>query len=370
MQQTRAVALSLLAMLIVFFVLFLFAEVMVRGFALFPGPRVTAHPLLGSVMIPGATLRLRTPEFDTLTTVNSLGFPDAEHTPSKPAGVLRIAFLGDSFVEAAQVNMQDRFDKLIERSFREQGLDVETLNFGVGGFGTDQEYLTYHAFARNFSPDVVVLFFVGNDLRNNIEALEQSPNKPYFTIEEGVLSYRPPRFSYNVGLRQLLHKSFILTELANTIVASRKQAAMEHITNLGVPPYFEAYLDHPPDEYEQARELTARLITELADDVREDGATFVLVSVPLKQQVHPDSDGQFLEQYPALKELRYNYSSVDAWLRGVATEDGMRFVELAQPLKERCIRPCYVVDGHWNAEGIRRVAEVLQPVMEVEVIGK
>ena len=36
---------------------------------------------------------------------------------------------------------------------------IEVLNFGIGAHGTDQAYLTYLKYAKNFSPNYVFLFF-------------------------------------------------------------------------------------------------------------------------------------------------------------------------------------------------------------------
>jgi hypothetical protein len=45
---------------------------------------------------------------------NALGFRDREHEPAKPAGVVRIALLGDSLVEALQVPLEQTAGALLE----------------------------------------------------------------------------------------------------------------------------------------------------------------------------------------------------------------------------------------------------------------
>ena len=49
------------------------------------------------------------------------------------------------------------------------------INFGVGGYGTAQELLTWREPASRYGADIVLLLlFPGNDLRNNVRSLEQT----------------------------------------------------------------------------------------------------------------------------------------------------------------------------------------------------
>ena len=102
--------------------------------------------------------------------INSHGYRDDEHSLEKPPGVLRIAFLGDSFTEAQQVELEDTYWKRLEAllTARMPEQRVQTLGFGVGGYGTTQALLTYQKDARRFDPDLVALvMFLGNDLADN-----------------------------------------------------------------------------------------------------------------------------------------------------------------------------------------------------------
>jgi lysophospholipase L1-like esterase len=111
---------------------------------------------------------------------NSEGMRDVEHIYDKPPGVYRIAVIGDSFVNAQEVELEDTFFRRLQHNLGGQGYNVEVLGFGVRGFGTDQEYRLLENFALKYLPDLVVLAFVSNDVRNNSLALEKNPAKPYF----------------------------------------------------------------------------------------------------------------------------------------------------------------------------------------------
>ena len=73
--------------------------------------------------------------------------------------------------------MEDTFWSVMERELGQcalfAGRRVEVINFGVSGYGTVQELMTLRHYVWDYDPDVVVLAFTtGNDVRNNLRALE------------------------------------------------------------------------------------------------------------------------------------------------------------------------------------------------------
>ena len=65
--------------------------------------------------------RLPSPELPDPVHVktNAEGFIGRDYAVEKPAGALRFAFLGDSFVEAMQVNYEQTFAYLLEKSLND-----------------------------------------------------------------------------------------------------------------------------------------------------------------------------------------------------------------------------------------------------------
>lgn len=130
---------------------------------------------------PGATFPyVREGEFNILAKINSFGFRDEEFKLAKDSGVFRIAVLGDSFEEALQVEVEDTWQKVMARKLsekskatlrhaqgdteRSRSIKVESYNFGVSGYGTDQEWLTLREKVWQFNPDMVILAFSPNDV--------------------------------------------------------------------------------------------------------------------------------------------------------------------------------------------------------------
>ena len=90
---------------------------------------------------------------------NSWGMRDRELTIEKPRDTFRIAFLGDSFVEALQVERERSFVARVEAMLNERGYRprVEAMNFGVSAYNLGQMHLRLKDLAVRFQPDLVVV---------------------------------------------------------------------------------------------------------------------------------------------------------------------------------------------------------------------
>ncbi len=116
------------------------------------------------------------PNFDgfsegTTVRTNSRGLRDREPTPAKPAGVIRVLFLGDSVTFGAGVRDDEPFPRLLE-SRPVGGPTIETVNAGVVGYNTAQELARLESVGPAYQPDVVVLTFVVNDLLDSFSIFD------------------------------------------------------------------------------------------------------------------------------------------------------------------------------------------------------
>lgn len=123
--------------------------------------------------MPSASYVNRLPEESVPVSYNASGWRDLPRVEDKADGVARVLVLGDSFMEAYSVRFEDSLPAVLEQLTNTEERQVEVINFGVGGYGTLQEYLVFDAIGRAYRPDVVVLaMYLANDLRNNTRALE------------------------------------------------------------------------------------------------------------------------------------------------------------------------------------------------------
>ena len=136
--------------------------------------------------------------------INSHGFIDREPVSSERAAEgCHIAFIGDSFVEAREVPIADKFHvRLEEMAARElPRLAITTQAYGMPGTGQVQQIPFYDEYARRLSPKAVFLVFYINDFFESSAALMAivrgiDPDRmPYMTAQRdarGDIALRPP----------------------------------------------------------------------------------------------------------------------------------------------------------------------------------
>ena len=312
--------------------------------------------------------------------INSLGYRDVEHTREKPPGVFRIAVLGDSFTEARQVSIADTFCKQLEKRLSGRpefgNLKVEVLNFGIGGYGTDQELLTLRLHVLDFSPDLVMLAFCpGNDVAGNSRQLVsqvKNPYKPFYQLRDGKLivdnSFRNFGLDhlYRRFLLEAIHYSRCL-ELINqarrAMVVRKGHHVPRKAYNIGL---FDEELVEPKDEvWKEAWRITDALIIAMNEEVLRARARFVLVTLTTPIQVDPDvAKREETQRALGASDLFYT----ERRLRQLGKRFGFPVITLAEELQAAAVqRHVYFhgfantafATGHYNERGHEIVADIL-----------
>ena len=89
--------------------------------------------------------------------INNDGFNNLhDYSKERHPGCYRIAVVGDSFVEALQVDSEQAFFRVLEQTLNRNGLDTEVYSFGVSGFGTAQAYHLIKSYVLQYSPDLII----------------------------------------------------------------------------------------------------------------------------------------------------------------------------------------------------------------------
>ncbi|MDR3638640.1 MAG: SGNH/GDSL hydrolase family protein [Isosphaeraceae bacterium] len=342
-----------------------------------------ADPVRGTSHRPGARGWFRR-EGRQYIVINSDGFRDRERSRRKPTGVYRVAVLGDSFTEAFQVAQHDAFWAVLERELNGcpafRGRTVEVLNFGVSDYGTAQELLTLRHCIWDYAPDLILLaFFTGNDVWDNVRTLKSDPEAPYYVLKDGALVLDD---SFRNTPRQGAERSWARRALRGVIESSRllqlvRQAwgvAWSRSGNLSRAStgkeYTASWYQNPiyreptSSDWAEAWEVTERLLLEMRDEARRHGVQFMVATLSNGPQVHPDARvRQQLARALGVADLDYP----DRRLRRFGESAGIAVFNLAPPFRAEAERRQVFLHGfdadlgtgHWNEAGHQLAGRIL-----------
>lgn len=294
--------------------------------------------------------------------INSAGMrDDREYATGKQANKFRVAILGDSFAEAMQVPVEQSLAGQLEARLKSCRANPEVLNFGVQGYGTAQQLLVWRNKARAYAPDVVVLlFYTGNDLYNNLRELNptNADAAPYFTHDNatGRLHFEPA-LAKPSAMREAWASVARVSKLAQFVTDAFYKLARPAVQQNR--DYIDKLIYRAPSSSApmwQAWANTEALVKQVSDEVRASGATFVFALASSGMQVHPDPEKrrQFLE-FTGGDDLFYTEKRLDAKARS----HGLKSVFLGDAMQKDAERtgkfyhgfPGNLGNGHWNPDG-------------------
>jgi hypothetical protein len=121
-------------------------------------------------------------------TTNSFGMRDRDRHLHKPPNTYRVLLTGDSFTEALQVEDEQTFSRLAEKSLTAARSDAsfEIFNLGMSGAGPVQQYVRARETVNKFSPDALVML-VNIDQFSTKEMSDDSINPAYVLDGNGAL---------------------------------------------------------------------------------------------------------------------------------------------------------------------------------------
>ena len=177
----------------------------------------------------------------------------------KPADC-RVAFMGDSFTEGVQVPYEDTFAGLLASVSA-----CEVKNYGVSSYSPIFYAIQWREIVRRTSPTLVILQLYGNDIWTDEEFIARATRD---AAGEPVALPDPPASAAVELLRRLY-----VVRVARMV----QQEISWRLEDYGIGSGTAGSQREPnPD----ISELSSGLVQDLARDVAQSGATFVLFAVP------------------------------------------------------------------------------------------
>jgi hypothetical protein len=286
----------------------------------------------------------------------------------KPPRTFRVAILGDSYMEAMSVRLDEMFAVQLEQRLQRCAapLTAEVINFGVSGYGTTQELLMFERIAAAYQPDLVLTaIYFGNDLHDNHPA-HNKDRAPFYRLQDGQLVLDASQVTpYAAEPWRIRARLFVTAHSRAAMLLYRPYALFrdwqrkdpENLEDTLWDDDLDAFRPPPPgSEMSEPWQVTEAVLVKLAHAIRERGAEPWLVSLTIAPQVDPDrARREEAQRLLGVDDLFYP----EGRLERLAAEHGLRAVTLARPLAEHAIRQRVYLhggssrrvphgSGHWN----------------------
>jgi hypothetical protein len=343
------------------------------------------HPDVDFSLRPGSSGWF-TREGESFVSINNIGSNDSKNRFNKSSDVLRIAVIGDSYVEALQVPTTKSFWYLLEEQLSNTcpRLDkkYEIVPLGVSGHGPVQYLKTLQTRAKDLNVDFnIVLFTPGNDIRNSSPQLELGSSRYSLISKRSFISIEADdrliiKEYKNSSMLLKIYRN-IITENANLIEKSNfLKLSIEFATRLknwntsrinnkdSSDPIFDESAIYLPDNrltksWKDAKLLTKKSV-ELIGKYSEKSPVFAVIGTSPTQVTPNSKEVESLLgnlKVPDLKEPNRFFSNL-------FKENQIEYLDLLKYIKINeneeglhGVAPYW--GGHWNSKGHKLVSNVL-----------
>lgn len=163
------------------------------------------------------------PDFELVTAKRSNNYGYAHAADYRPeATTPLLVVIGDSFVEAQQVDAGKSAPELLHARLKDKG---RVYSIGVSGAPLSQ-YLVFADYARRtFRPGAMAFFVIGNDFDESLLKYKSEPRFHYFAERDG--GFELQRVDYELSeAKKLLRRSAFLRYLMYNLSAGERLKAL------------------------------------------------------------------------------------------------------------------------------------------------
>lgn len=306
-------------------------------------------------------------------TINALGQRDRPRQLARTGGVGRVLVLGDSFVEAMQVELDESFPALLEHR-----LGIEMLNAGVSGYSADNELRMFTSRGRRYRPDAVLLVVqVANDVldcgsRLYLENLHGLLPKPWLRARDAspglTLCVRTHRAAARVAAASppfLWNHSRALRATLAQGIPTLLRAACRGAADVprDIPPLLGVYRPPTDAAWLEAWATLEDALRDLARRVRHTGARLGVAIAPGGAEYDLALRAWLLRAAPRDRQDDWDFDYPFRRLTETLARESVPTISLLPALRDHFAATgrtgAYGGDGHWSAEGHAVVARAL-----------
>ena len=289
--------------------------------------------------------------------------------PSYPVerrpGYLRIAVIGDSYVQASQVDTDEAFPAVLARELNktlaQQGLQAEVLRFAVDGAPLSQYLHMLRREVLKYRPDVVVVQLIHNDFDESYRFLRGRYTSSFMKVipeEDGRIREVPPE-DFRPGLADALRN-------LRSFRYFYYQTGLVHKVKGLVDRYFWGGNEYFGDADMISSAVDIRAVRDHAKIRAVTGYVFAEM-----KRLSQEHDFQLLFAMDGLREAVYSGRPRNAYEVGrlndlvgtLAKAQKLNFLDLQETFdadyKRRKKRFEFSWDWHWNELGHRLVGQAI-----------
>ncbi len=303
-------------------------------------------------------------DFENQVVLNRFGFHDLDYPFARPSpSTFRIMVLGDSYVAANEMPLEQSFHKRLEqRLTAEDPLgrhSYQVMAFGQGNTAQQRELNWLRQYGPAYRPDMVlILFFCGNDVMENSPTIFKKAQRFALFYMREVSPRKITFFSHVYLFPRLRLNGFIAERLtdfyAQHLNLFHPSLSLEKITS----PELEVYKYPPSPEWQEAWGITARLLDEIKIESEKIGAVLTIASLAGPQAIGDVG----MEKLKKGKEKGVDPHQPERWIREWALNHKLPFIEVGPVLASaRRGKIFWKHDAHLTPYGHQVVAETLYP---------
>ena len=336
--------------------------------------------LLGWRGAPNRTVYVKTFESKFLVKNDSLGFRNNPYNGKKNGR--KILMYGDSFLWGYHLNNEE----LISSRLSEE-LNVEVRNYGMVGYGTDQEYILFKGSVEDSS--LVVFFFFNNDLQEILSDNKGTKSsKPKFVVEkDSLILLNSPvdrtirktgkikngdkfkdfgiMFKVTRFLKLSLYKTKIYTVLSSYLQYT-KFGKFLYEKNLLEPDLLK------PDEdpfnnidWKGSLKIYEKLIVEVQKECKKRGCDLIVFMIPSEWTYQKELQKK-MESLKLLYGYDGRYEEVMDSVEDVLRRNGIRYIYPLEDFRRADVNKKLTkkFDMHFSKDGAELVKDILKKEIE------
>lgn len=342
-------------------------------------PKWIWDPILGARRAPNQAGRfVRAGGVNAKYSFNRQGWNcPVDYEIAHPAGAARVCVIGDSYVEALQVDAKDSLTLVGQRSMEHAGRSAQWYAFGCSGFGLAQYYLLLHHVVSYYHPDAVVILLVANDVYDSSPYLvsDASPNSTLDVDESGRITLfeaRPfepsawQRVAYSSALVRYLFAQRGIHRMAGGVRELRRNIFLRDES--GGHLLMGAGLSEK-ERYRLSWQHAERVLTLIRNECNGIGCKLLLAYVGNDPWLRSVYSGEPYKVAPAESDPFCMEDRVwemgDDWYAPIAKRIGAAYLDLTPPLEQEVRRTRQrhdfgdSGDDHYSALGHRVAGEAI-----------